>query len=53
VDDAYEGKGVGSSLVRGTLDQLREDHLTVVATCPFVKRWFERHEDYQDLIDPR
>jgi len=53
VDDAYEGKGVGSSLVRGTLDQLREDHLTVVATCPFVKTWFERHEDYQDLIDPR
>ena len=33
------GKGVGSSLVRGALDQVRAEGLQVVAQCPFVKAW--------------
>ena len=33
------GKGIGSKLVKGALDQVRADGLKVVAQCPFVKGW--------------
>src|SRR3546814_3801287 len=46
VSDAYEGKGVGSRLAKGALDAVRERGLSVIPTCPFIKRYIERHEDY-------
>jgi hypothetical protein len=50
VDDAYEGEGLGSALVRGALDAVRADgELRVTASCPFVRAWIRRHPDYQDL----
>jgi len=50
VDDAYEGRGVGSSLVRQALDQLRErEGLRVTASCPFVRAWMRKHPEYLDL----
>ncbi|WP_151083800.1 GNAT family N-acetyltransferase [Nocardioides cynanchi] len=54
VDDAFEGHGVGSALVRQSLDQVRESGtLQVKALCPFVRVWIEHHPDYQDLTRPR
>ncbi len=44
------GRGVGSRLVKGALDQVRADRLKVVAQCPFVKAWIEKHADYADLL---
>ena len=44
------GKGIGSKLVKGALDQVRADGLRVVAECPFVKSWIEKHPDYRDLL---
>jgi predicted GNAT family acetyltransferase len=44
------GKGIGSKLVKGALDQVRADGLKVVAECPFVKGWIEKHPDYRDLL---
>ena len=50
VDDAYEGRGVGSSMVRQMLDLIRADgELEVTVLCPFVNAWLRRHPDYQDL----
>jgi predicted GNAT family acetyltransferase len=50
VDDAYEGQGVGSALVRQSLDQVRErPEIRVAASCPFVRAWLRKHPDYQDL----
>jgi len=50
VDDAYEGQGVGSSLVRQSLDQLRErSDVRVTASCPFVRAWMRKHPEYLDL----
>jgi predicted GNAT family acetyltransferase len=50
VDDAFEGHGVGSALVRQMLDQLRErTDVTVATSCPFVRAWLRRHPDYQEL----
>jgi predicted GNAT family acetyltransferase len=50
VDDAFEGQGVGGTLVRHALDQARERGLTVTPTCPFVRSYIERHPDYADLV---
>ena len=46
VDDAFEGRGVGSVLVRAALDAVRDEGLRVVAQCPFVKAYIERHPEY-------
>ena len=44
------GKGSGSKLIRGALDQVRADGLKVIPQCPFVKAFIEKHPDYQDLL---
>ena len=52
VDDAVEGKGVGSALARAALDAVRADgRRKVVARCPFIKGWIDRHPAYQDLLE--
>lgn len=53
IDPAYEGKGLGSVLVRGALDALRSRGLGAVPVCPFVLRFVRRHEDYLDLVPAR
>jgi predicted GNAT family acetyltransferase len=50
VDDAFEGQGVGSALVRQSLDQVRErESVRVTASCPFVRAWMRKHPEYLDL----
>lgn len=54
VDDAYEGRGVGSLLVRGALDAVRADGSRRVRPyCPFVRAWIKKHPAYVDLTQPR
>ena len=42
--------GVGSTLVRAALDDVRAQGGSVVPQCPFVRGWIERHQDYADLV---
>jgi predicted GNAT family acetyltransferase len=44
------GKGIGSKLIRGALDQVRSEGLKVVAQCPFVKAYIDKHGEYADLL---
>jgi predicted GNAT family acetyltransferase len=44
------GKGVGSTLVQGALDQVRAAGLQVIPECPFVRAWIEKHPEYADLV---
>lgn len=50
VESAYEGRGVGSALVRTALDSARDRGLSVVPSCPFVAGWIQKHPDYADLV---
>ena len=43
------GKGVGSRLVQGALDQVRAAGLQLIPQCPFVKAWIEKHPEHADL----
>jgi uncharacterized protein len=44
------GKGIGSQLIKGALDQVRADGLKVIPECPFVKAYIGKHPDYADLL---
>lgn len=44
------GKGVGSRLIKGALDQVRAEGLKVIAQCPFVKGYIDKHPEYADLL---
>ena len=50
VDNDYEGQGVGSALAKGALDDTRRRGEAVVARCPFVAAYIERHPEYADLL---
>ncbi len=49
VPEALSGRGVGSKLVRGTLEAVRTEGLKVVPRCGFVAAYVERHPEYRDL----
>jgi predicted GNAT family acetyltransferase len=51
VDERYEGQGVGSALIQGALDDVRDKGGSIVALCPFVQRWLGTHEEYRSLVD--
>jgi predicted GNAT family acetyltransferase len=50
VEDEFQGRGNGSRLVSGTLDELRGRGVKVLAACPFVQWWAEGHPEYADLV---
>jgi hypothetical protein len=52
IDERREGEGLGSVLVRGTLDRIRASGKTVIPTCPFTAASIQRHPEYVDLVDP-
>ncbi len=50
VPEALSGRGVGSRLVRGTLEAVRTEGLKVVPRCEFVAAYIERHSEYRDPL---
>ena len=51
VEPKWEGHGVGSALVQGTLDDIRARGLTIRPLCPFVVAYLERHPEYDDVVE--
>jgi len=50
VDDAFEGKGVGSALARGALTDVRHRQAAIVPLCPFIASFIRKHPEFADLI---
>lgn len=50
IDEAHEGQGLAAQLVAFALDDVRARGKSVVATCPYVKRFIEKRPEYQDLL---
>jgi predicted GNAT family acetyltransferase len=44
------GQGIGSRLVRGTLELARAQGCKVVPRCPFIASYVKRHAEFQDLL---
>lgn len=50
VPPAAEGQGVGSALAREALGYARGEGLRVLARCPFMSAYIQRHPEHQDLL---
>ena len=53
VDDAAEGRGIGSRLAAGALDDVRQRGLRATLHCPFISAYVRRHPEYADIVDAR
>jgi hypothetical protein len=50
VPKELQGRGLGNVLARGVLDRARREGWTVVARCPFIAKFIERHPEYRVLL---
>ena len=46
----FEGRGLGSQLVRSALADARRDGLAVLPFCPFVRSYIASHTEELDLV---
>ena len=46
----FEGKGIGSALVKQVLDDIQQKGLSLVPLCPFVAAYINRHPEYNALL---
>lgn len=50
VPPELEGRGIGSLMVRGTLELIRGRGEKMVPLCSFIDAFVQRHPAYQDLL---
>lgn len=47
---ALEGKGIGSSMVKQVLQQIKTEGLELVPLCPFVAVYIKRHPEWNEIL---
>lgn len=52
VPEELRGQGVAEKLVRHALDDARQHGYRVIPSCPYVKRFVERHPEYRENLAP-
>lgn len=50
VPEEFEGKGIGSALVKGAFEIIRAEGMKIVPECRFVAAYLRRHTEYQSLV---
>ena len=50
VPSAMRGRGMGKRLAHAVLDKVRDEGLTVVPNCPFVKDFLRKNPEYHSLV---
>lgn len=49
-DPAYTGKGLAKGLVQHSAEYARNKNLKIDPLCSYAERFFERHEEYKDVL---
>jgi predicted GNAT family acetyltransferase len=52
VEEAWNGRGLGTRLARHVLDDARERGLGVRPKCPFIRSFIDEHPEFADLVRP-
>ncbi len=52
IDGAYEGRGLASIVASEALAATRDAGLRIVAVCPMVADYLDKHHDFDDHVDP-
>lgn len=50
IEGELEGQGIGSTLVREALEDVRRRGLAVLPYCPFVRSFIADHREFVDLV---
>jgi predicted GNAT family acetyltransferase len=50
IQQALEGRGLASQLIRTALDETRAAGFGVLPFCPFVRSYIHRHPEYAELV---
>jgi len=50
VPERLQGRGLASILIKAALADVRERGLKVIAECPFVSAYIDRHPEERDLL---
>jgi predicted GNAT family acetyltransferase len=50
--DEFGGRGLASILVDEALQATRDAGLRIVAVCPMVAGFVEKHQEFADVVDP-
>lgn len=51
VDGGYEGRGLATILIAEALLDTRDAGLRIVARCPMVAAYVDKHDEYTDIVD--
>jgi len=52
VPKELQGRGLANVLARAVLERARAERWTVIARCPFISKYIERHPEYRSLLRP-
>jgi predicted GNAT family acetyltransferase len=50
VPSEFRGQGIAEKLAKGALEVVRAQGSRIVPLCPFVKKYLERHTEYDPLV---
>lgn len=50
VDPSLRGQGIADQLMRAAIAEIRKRGTKAIATCPYVKVWFEKHSGEADVL---
>jgi predicted GNAT family acetyltransferase len=53
VPEAARGGHVGAALAEAAVAHARAHGVRLIATCPYVRRWLDRHPGAADVFSPR
>ncbi len=52
IDLAFEGRGLGSTLIAAAIKDIRDRGLRLFPECSFVQAYLERHPEERDVVLP-
>lgn len=52
VADEFEGRGLATILITEALQATRDAGLRIVAVCPMIGAFVEKHHEFDDVVDP-